>query len=92
MIIVLLNIMTTTVMRKHLCIAMHSMASLFYKISGQDVLQKVKILSEAAILIDEVLSEDPDAIVTCRIKSIEDPPDLPGISSSLATRGPPSFV
>ena len=64
----------------------------FYKISGQDVLQKVKILSEVPILVDEVLSENPKVIVTSRIKSIKDPPELPGICSSLTTRGPPSFV
>jgi hypothetical protein len=64
----------------------------FYKVSGQDVIQKVKIISTAAILIAEHLIEDPDAVVTCRIISIEVPPALPGIYSSISRRGPPSFV
>jgi len=64
----------------------------FYNIGGQYVLQQVRIIYDAEILIAELVNEDPNTFVTGRILNFEVPPSLPGNFSSLTTRGPPVFA
>ena len=64
----------------------------FYKVSGQDITQKWKVISAVVILFPEIEDENPNGFETCRIKSSEAPVVLPGIYGSTTTRGPPIFI